>query len=126
MDLPMDFLNTVISNLVKDFNRTEDPFEWLPGLDSATDFVPNSEYTDLLSRCDAAYSDILTGDVLNYRKVELKAVVDQYSELFDEVEKQLRYYDGFDRFFYLFDAVFSAYLFVEKEGWNAFFALDEY
>jgi len=58
--------------------------------------------------------------------VELKAVVDQYSELFDEVEKQLRYYDGFDRFFYLFDAVFSAYLFTDKEGWNAFFALDDY
>lgn len=122
----MDFLNTVISNLVQDFNRTEDPFEWLPGLDSATDFVPNSEYNDLLSRCDAAYSDILTGDVLNYRMIELKAVVDQYSELFDEVEKQLRYYDGFDRFFYLFDAVFSAYLFTDKEGWNAFFALDDY
>ena len=126
MDLPIDFQNTVISNLVQDFNRTEDPFEWLPGLDSATDFVPNSEYTDLLNRCDAAYSDILTGDVLNYSMVELKAVVDQYSELFDEVDKQLRYYDGFDRFFYLFDAVFSAYLFVDKEGWNAFFALDDY
>ena len=77
MDLPIDFQNTVISNLAQDFNRTEDPFEWLPGLDSATDFVPSSEYTDLLSRCDAAYSDILTGDVLNYSMVELKAVVDQ-------------------------------------------------
>ena len=72
MDLPIDFQNTVISNLVEDFNRTLDPFEWLPGLDSATDFVPSTEYTDLLSRCDAAYSDILTGDVLNYRMYVVK------------------------------------------------------
>ncbi|MFD3393068.1 hypothetical protein U0R10_00400 [Aquirufa sp. OSTEICH-129V] len=110
----------------KDFDRTADPFEWKPGLDAAPDFVPDAEYTDLRSRCDAAYADILTGDVLNYRMVELKAVVDSYTELFHEVETHLKRYDGFDRFFYLFDAVFSAYLFVDKEGWNAHFALDDY
>ena len=112
--------------LDKNFNRTSDPFEWLPGLDAAPDFVPTPEYTDLLNRSAAAYSDILTGDVLNYKTKELKAVIDQYSELFGEVEKQLRYYEEFDRFFYLFDTLFSAYLFVDKEGWNAHFALDDY
>ena len=110
----------------KDFDRTTDPFEWKPGLDTAPDFVPDAAYTDLRSRCDAAYVDILTGDVLNYRMVELKAVVDSYTELFHEVEAHLKRYEGFDRFFYLFDAVFSAYLFVDKEGWNAHFALDDY
>jgi hypothetical protein len=108
------------------FDRTIDPFEWLPGLDAAPDFVPTAEYTDLLTRSAAAYADILTGDVLNYKTYELKAVVDQYSDLFGEVEKQLRYYEEFDRFFYLFDKVFSAYLFVDKEGWNAHFALDDF
>jgi hypothetical protein len=108
------------------FDRTIDPFEWKPGLDAATDFIPDAEYTDLLNRCDAAYADILTGDVLNYRMVEIKAVVDKYTELFHEVEKELKYYEGFDRFFYLFDAVFTAYLFMDQEGWNAFFALDDY
>lgn len=108
------------------FDRTIDPFEWLPGLDAAPDFIPDAEYTDLLQRCDAAYTDILSGEVLNYRMVEIKAVVDQYTELFHEVEKELKYYEGFDRFFYLFDAVFSAYLFMDQEGWNAFFALDDY
>ena len=108
------------------FDRTIDPFEWLPGLDAAPDFIPDEEYTDLLHRCDAAYADILTGDVLNYRLVEIKAVIDQYTELFHEVEKELKYYEGFDRFFYLFDAVFTAYLFMDQEGWNAFFALDDY
>jgi len=122
----MDFPHTVITNLLLDFNRGLDPFKWSPGLDSATDFVPSSEYTDLLSRCDAAYADILTGDVLNYRKVELKAVIDQYTELFDEVEKQLRYYGGFDRFYYLYDTLLETYVFVDKEGWNSFFALDDY
>jgi len=58
--------------------------------------------------------------------VEIKAVVDKYTELFHEVEKELKYYEGFDRFFYLFDAVFTAYLFMDQEGWNAFFALDDY
>ncbi|MCL9968074.1 MAG: hypothetical protein NBV56_01985 [Aquirufa antheringensis] len=110
----------------KDFDRTIDPFEWLPGLDAAPDFIPDAEYTDLLQRCDAAYTDILSGEVLNYRMVEIKAVVDQYTELFHEVEKELKYYEGFDRFFYLFDAVFTAYLFLDQEGWNAFFALDDY
>ena len=110
----------------KDFDRTIDPFEWQPGLDAALDFVPDAEYTDLLHRSDAAYADILTGDVLNYRLVDLKSVIDQYTELFHEVEKELKYYEGFDRFFYLFDAVFTAYLFMDKEGWNAFFALDDY
>lgn len=109
-----------------DFDRTANPFEWLPGLDSAIDFVPDAEYADLRSRCDAAYADILTGDVLNYRMVELKVVVDRYTELFHEVEIHIKHYEGFDRFFYLFDAVFSAYLFVDKEGWNAHFALDDY
>ena len=108
------------------FDRTIDPFEWLPGLDAAPDFIPDAEYTDLLQRCDAAYADILSGDVLNYRMVEIKAVIDQYTELFHEVEKELKYYEGFDRFFYLFDAVFTAYLFMDQEGWNAFFALDDY
>jgi hypothetical protein len=108
------------------FDRTIDPFEWQPGLDAAPDFIPDVEYTDLLHRCDAAYADILTGDVLNYRMVEIKAVIDQYTELFHEVEKELKYYEGFDRFFYLFDAVFTAYLFMDQEGWNAFFALDDY
>ena len=108
------------------FDRTIDPFEWLPGLDAAPDFIPDAEYTDLLQRCDAAYADILSGEVLNYRMVELKAVVNQYTELFHEVEKELKYYEGFDRFFYLFDAVFTAYLFMDQEGWNAFFALDDY
>ena len=108
------------------FDRTIDPFEWKPGLDAAPDFIPDAEYADLLNRCDAAYADILTGDVLNYRMVEIKAVVDQYTELFHEVEKELKYYEGFDRFFYLFDAVFTAYLFMDQEGWNAFFALDDY
>jgi len=108
------------------FDRTIDPFEWLPGLDAAPDFIPDAEYTDLLQRCDAAYTDILSGEVLNYRMVEIKAVVDQYTELFHEVEKELKYYEGFDRFFFLFDAVFSAYLFMDQEGWNAFFALDDY
>lgn len=108
------------------FDRTIDPFEWLPGLDAAPDFIPDAEYTDLLQRCDAAYADILSGEVLNYRMVEIKAVVDQYTELFHEVEKELKYYEGFDRFFYLFDAVFTAYLFMDQEGWNAFFALDDY
>lgn len=110
----------------KDFDRTIDPFEWLPGLDAAPDFIPDAEYTDLLQRCDAAYADILSGEVLNYRMVEIKAVVNQYTELFHEVEKVLKYYEGYDRFFYLFDAVFTAYLFMDKEGWNAFFALDDY
>jgi hypothetical protein len=108
------------------FDRTIDPFEWLPGLDAAPDFIPDAEYTDLLQRCDAACADILSGEVLNYRMVEIKAVVDQYTELFHEVEKELKYYEGFDRFFYLFDAVFTAYLFMDQEGWNAFFALDDY
>lgn len=108
------------------FDRTIDPFEWLPGLDAAPDFIPDEEYTDLLNRCDAAYADILSGEVLNYRMVEIKAVVDQYTELFHEVEKELKYYEGFDRFFYLFDAVFTAYLFVEERGWDAHFALDDY
>lgn len=108
------------------FDRTIDPFEWLPGLDAAPDFIPDAEYTDLLQRCDAAYADILSGEVLNYRMVEIKAVIDQYTELFHEVEKELKYYEGFDRFFYLFDAVFTAYLFMDQEGWNAFFALDDY
>jgi hypothetical protein len=108
------------------FDRTIDPFEWQPGLDAAPDFIPDAEYTDLLHRCDAAYAAILTGDVLNYRMVEIKAVIDQYTELFHEVEKELKYYEGFDRFFYLFDAVFTAYLFMDQEGWNAFFALDDY
>lgn len=108
------------------FDRTIDPFEWLPGLDAASDFIPDAEYTDLLQRCDAAYADILLGEVLNYRMVEIKAVVHQYTELFHEVEKELKYYEGFDRFFYLFDAVFTAYLFMDQEGWNAFFALDDY
>ena len=108
------------------FDRTIDPFEWLPGLDAAPDFIPDAEYTDLLQRCDAAYAVILSGEVLNYRMVEIKAVVDQYTELFHEVEKELKYYEGFDRFFYLFDAVFTAYLFMDQEGWNAFFALDDY
>jgi hypothetical protein len=110
----------------KDFDRSIDPFEWKPGLDAAQDFNPDDEYTDLFQRCNAAYADILTGDVLNYRMVELKVVVDRYTELFHEVETHLKRYDGFDRFFYLFDAVFSTYLFVEKEGWNAHFALDDY
>lgn len=110
----------------KDFDRTIDPFEWKPGLDAAPDFIPDDEYSDLLHRCDAAYADILTGDVLNYRMVEIKAVIDQYTDLFHEVEKELKYYEGFDRFFYLFDAVFTSYLFMDKEGWNAFFALDDY
>ena len=109
-----------------DFDRTSDPFEWKPGLDAAPDFVPTEEYTDLLHRCDAAYSAILTGEVLNYRLVEIKEVVDQYTELFEEVEKCLKLYEGFDRFYFLFDAVFTAYLFVDKENWNAFFALDDY
>jgi hypothetical protein len=108
------------------FDRTIDPFEWQPGLDAATDFIPDAEYTDLLNRCDAAYADILTGDVLNYRMVEIKAVVDKYTELFHEVEKVLKYYEGFDRFFYLFDAVFTTYHFLDREGWNAYFALDDY
>lgn len=108
------------------FDRTIDPFEWLPGLDAAPDFIPDEEYTNLLNRCDAAYADILSGEVLNYRMVEIKAVIDQYTELFHEVEKELKYYEGFDRFFYLFDAVFTAYLFMDQEGWNAFFALDDY
>ena len=110
----------------KDFDRTIDPFEWKPGLDALPDFIPDAEYTNLLHRCDSAYSDILTGDVLNYRMVELKSVINQYTELFHEVENELKYYEGFDRFFYLFDAVFTAYLFMDKEGWNAFFALDDY
>jgi hypothetical protein len=110
----------------KDFDRTIDPFEWKPGIDAAPDFIPDDEYADLLHRCDAAYADILTGDVLNYRMEELKAVIDQYTELFHEVEKQLKQFEGFDRFFYLFDAIFSVYLFVDKENWNAFFALDDY
>ena len=110
----------------KDFDRTIDPFEWQPGLDAEPDFIPDTEYIDLLHRCNAAYADILSGDVLNYRMVEIKAVVDQYTELFHEVEKVLKYYEGFGRFFYLFDAVFTAYLFMDKEGWNAFFALDDY
>lgn len=109
-----------------DFDRTIDPFEWKPGLDAASDFTPDDEYTALLNRCDVAYADILTGDVLNYRMVELKVVVDRYMELFHEVEIHIKHYEGFDRFFYLFDAVFSAYLFVDKEGWNAHFALDDY
>ena len=108
------------------FDRTIDPFEWKPGLDAATDFIPDAEYADLKHRCDAAYSEILTGDVLNYRMVEIKAVVDQYTELFHEVEKVLKYYEEFDRFFYLFDAVFTTYLFMDREGWNAYFALDDY
>jgi hypothetical protein len=110
----------------KDFDRTIDPFEWKPGLDAAPDFIPDEEYTDLFQRCNAAYADILTGDVLNFRMGELKSVVDKYTDLFHEVEKHLKYYEGFDRFFYLFDAIFSAFLFTEKEGWNAFFALDDY
>ncbi len=110
----------------KDFDRTIDPFEWKSGLDAASDFIPDEEYVSLLHRCDAAYADILTGEVLNYSMVEIKAVVDKYTELFHEVEKELKYYEGFDRFFCLFDAVFSAYLFVYKEGWNAHFALDDY
>jgi hypothetical protein len=110
----------------QDYDRTIDPFEWKPGLDAASDFIPDAEYTDLLHRCDAAYADILTGDVLNYRMVEIKAVVNQYTELFHKVEKVLKYYEGFDRFFYLFDAVFTTYLFMDREGWNAYFALDDY
>ena len=68
------------------YDRTIDPFEWKPGLDALPDFIPDTEYADLKHRCDAAYADILTGDVLNYRMVEIKAVVDQYTELFHEVE----------------------------------------
>ncbi len=109
-----------------DFDRTEDPFEWKPGLDALPEFVPTAEYTDLLLRCDAAYADILTDDVLNYRMTDLKAVIDQYMELFHEVEMELKFYERFDRFFYLFDAVHTCYLFMDKEGWNAFFALDDY
>lgn len=109
-----------------EYNRTEDPFGWKPGLDAIPGFIPSTEYTNLLQRCDAAYADILTGDVLNYRMTELKAVIDQYTELFHEVEKELKRFEGFDRFFYLFDAVFTSYLFMDKEGWNAFFALDDY
>ena len=108
------------------YDRTIDPFEWKPGLDALPDFIPDAEYAALKHRCDAAYADILTGDVLNYRMVEIKTVVDQYTELFHEVEKVLKYYEGFDRFFYLFDAVFTTYLFMDREGWNAYFALDDY
>lgn len=109
-----------------EYDRTANPFEWKPGLDALPNFIPDAEYAALKHRCDTAYADILTGDVLNYRMVEIKAVVDQYTELFHEVEKVLKYYEGFDRFFYLFDAVFTTYLFMDREGWNAYFALDDY
>jgi hypothetical protein len=110
----------------QDFDRTIDPFEWKPGLDAAPNFIPDEEYTDLLHRSEEAYVAILTGDVLNYRMADLKAVIDQYTDLFNEVERHLKYYERFDRFFFLFDAIFSAFLFMDKEGWNAFFALDDY
>jgi hypothetical protein len=111
---------------VQNFDRTIDPFEWKPGLDAAPDFIPTPEYIDLLNRCDEAYADILTGDVLNYRIGEIKAIIEQYTELFYEVENELKCYEGFDRFFYLFDAVFTSFLFMDKEHWNAYFALEDY
>jgi hypothetical protein len=112
--------------VAEDFNRTIDPFQWRPGLDAAPDFVPDEEYADLLTRVNVAYSDILTGDVLNFRKVELKAVVNQYRELFEEVETKLRYYEAYDKFFFLYDELISVFIFVEDRSWDAYFALDDY
>jgi hypothetical protein len=110
----------------KIYNRHEDPFKWLPGLDASEDFIPPPSYTDLFNRCDQAYDDILTGDVLNYRLDELKAVLDNHQDLFDEADKQITVYEGFDHFIILYDALISAYQFTHDQGWNAYFALDDY
>jgi tRNA G10 N-methylase Trm11 len=110
----------------KEYNRLINPFDRLPGLDAAPDFIPSPEYTDLLIRCKDAYKEMLTGDVLNFSKAELKTVLDKYEALFDESEKQAVYFEGMDEFLFLYDALISAYLFVEERGWDAHFALDDY
>lgn len=108
------------------FNRMEDPIEWKPGLDVLPDFTPTMEYTNLLNRCNSAFADILKVDELNYRLLEMKAVVEKYQDLFDEVENKLQYYEKFDNFYFLYDAIFTTNLFVNKEGRNAYYALDDY
>ncbi|MHA8103808.1 hypothetical protein PPZ62_05340 [Aquirufa nivalisilvae] len=104
----------------------EDPFEWKTGLDASPDFIPSEEYTNLLERCDSASKDILTGDVLNYRKDELKLVLEKYDDLFNEVDKYLTQYERFEEFVFLFDALISAYLFLDKYYRDAYFAIDDY
>lgn len=108
------------------YNRHENPFEWLPGLDASEDFIPPPSYTDLFNRCDQAYDEILTGDVLNYRLDEIKAVLDKHQDLFHEADNQITIYEGFDHFIFLYDAIMSVYLFTHNQGWNSFFALDDY
>ncbi|MHA8052669.1 hypothetical protein [Aquirufa sp. OSTEICH-129A] len=110
----------------KEFNRLEDPFEPLPGLDTKKDFIPSEEYTQLLNRCNDACAEILTGDVLNYRKNELKLILEKYDELFNEVDKHITQFEGYDEFMYLFDALITAYQFLDKNHRDAFFALDDY
>ena len=110
----------------KEYNRLVDPFDRLPGLDALTDFVPTEEYNDLLNHCKDAYKEMLTGEVLNFRKEELKLILDKYEDLFNEAEKQAVYFEGMDEFIFLFDALISAFLFVEERGWDAYFALDDY
>ena len=110
----------------KEYNRLIDPFDRLPGLDAAPDFIPTEEYNDLLDRCKAAYKEMLTGEVLNFRKEELKLILDKYEDLFNEAEKQAVYFEGMDEFLFLFDALISVFLVVEERGWDAHFALDDY
>jgi hypothetical protein len=69
---------------------------------------------------------MLTGEVLNFRKEELKLILDKYEDLFNEAEKQAVYFEGMDEFLFLFDALISAFLMVEERGWDAHFALDDY
>lgn len=108
-----------------DFNRLTNPFSPTLGLDTLPDFVPTEHYKQVMYFCKEALELIEAKKDRCFKLSEIKFVIEEYAELFDETEIWIKLYSNFEPFSLVYLEFCEMKVFIEDYGTDCKKALNE-
>lgn len=97
-----------------DYDRFINPFDALPGLDEMPDFIADTQYLQLKNATSLAFQALKLKRKHRYSMEELKAVLDQFADLFKQADAVLKYYSANDSFVYHYVDLCEHYATLER------------
>ena len=97
-------------------DRFSNPFKPKAGKDTYPGFEPSPHYLQVKSLCNEACFRVYTNSPIVFDLKELKIIIDNYKDLFDETEVWIALYIAFDEFSHLYLTICENMVFIEDYG----------
>jgi hypothetical protein len=109
-----------------DFDRFTNPLSTKLGLDTLPDFVPPEHYKQVIYFCNEALELINAKKDCCFTLSEIKLVIEEYEELFEETEIWLKIFSNFEPFSLTYLKFCELKVFIDDYGKDCKKALTEY